>query len=87
LSHPPTSVSKEADLEGGDMLIDCSKCEMYRSEHCEDCLVSVLLHPPEDEVEIADEMDPPLRALSDAGLIPVLKFRARPEPPNEARTG
>ena len=69
------------------MLIDCSKCEMYRSEHCDDCLVSVLLHPPEGEVEIADDLDPPLRALSDAGLIPVLKFRARPDTTESAKAG
>jgi hypothetical protein len=69
------------------MLIDCSKCEMYRTEHCDDCLVTALLHPPEGEVEIADDFDPPLRALSDAGLIPVLKFRARSDPPDEAKTG
>jgi hypothetical protein len=69
------------------MLIDCSRCEMYRSEHCEDCLVTALLLPPEGEVEIADDLDPPLRALSDAGLIPVLRFRARPDPPESAQTG
>jgi hypothetical protein len=62
------------------MLIDCTKCEMYRSKHCEDCLVTALLHPPEDVVEIEDELDPPLQALAGAGLIPVLKFRPRAAP-------
>jgi hypothetical protein len=60
------------------MLIDCSQCEMYRTRHCDDCLVTALLHPPETNVEIEDDLDPPLRALTDAGLIPVLKFRPRP---------
>jgi hypothetical protein len=60
------------------MLIDCSQCEMYRTRHCDDCLVTALLHPPETNVEIGDELDPPLRALTDAGLIPLLKFRPRP---------
>jgi hypothetical protein len=69
------------------MLIDCSKCEMYRSEHCDDCLVTALLHPPEGEVEIADDLDPPLQALSEAGLIPVLRFRARADPDEDAKTG
>lgn len=59
------------------MLIDCSKCEMYRSKHCDDCLVTALLHPPEDQVEIDENLDPPLQALAGAGLIPVLKFRPR----------
>ena len=62
------------------MLIDCTKCEMYRSKHCDDCLVTALLHPPEDRVEIEDELDPPLQALAGAGLIPVLKFRPRAAP-------
>lgn len=59
------------------MKIDCSRCEMYRSEHCDDCLVTALLHPPEDVVEIDDSIDGSLRMLSGAGLIPVLKFRPR----------
>lgn len=60
------------------MKIDCTACEMYRTEHCEDCLVTALLHPPETPVEI-DEDDPCIDALSGAGLIPVLRFRPRHE--------
>ena len=63
------------------MEIDCQKCEMYMSAHCDDCLVTALLHPPEDVVEIDEDLDPSLRALSGAGLIPVLKFRPRESPP------
>jgi hypothetical protein len=59
------------------MRIECAQCEMYESEHCADCLVTALLHPPAHEIEIDDELDSSLRALSGAGLIPVLKFRAR----------
>jgi hypothetical protein len=59
------------------MRIDCTRCEMYRSDHCEDCLVTALLHPPEDAVDIDPELDPSLRALAGAGLIPVLRFRPR----------
>ena len=59
------------------MKIDCTTCEMYQSEHCDDCLVTALLHPPEGVVEIDETLDPPLRTLSGAGLIPVLKFRPR----------
>ena len=33
------------------MRIDCSECEMYRSRHCEDCLVTALLYPPQQPVE------------------------------------
>ena len=61
------------------MRIECGRCEMYESEHCADCLVTALLHPPAGPIEIDDELDSSLQALSRAGLIPVLKFRARVE--------
>jgi len=59
------------------MRIDCADCEMYQSEHCSDCLVTAMLHPPAAPVDIADDLDPPLQALASAGLIPVLRFRPR----------
>ena len=67
------------------MKIDCSDCQMYRSEHCDDCLVTALLRPQSTSVEIEDELDPPLQTLAGAGLIPVLRFRPResPAPPDE----
>lgn len=61
------------------MQIDCKQCVMYQTEHCDDCLVTALLHPVEAPVEIESEMDAPLSALAEVGLIPVLKFRARAE--------
>lgn len=66
------------------MQIECSNCEMYRSSHCDDCLVSALLHPPDGVVEIDEELDPGLKALSGAGLIPALKFRPRVVPGPDA---
>ena len=71
------------------MKIDCHECEMYRSQHCDDCLVTVLLHPPEGVVDIDEALDPALEALSGAALIPVLKFRPRgTEPPGpQSQTG
>jgi hypothetical protein len=59
------------------MRIDCTQCEMYQSEHCEDCLVTAVLHPQAGPVEIDEELDPPLQQLAGVGLIPVLKFRPR----------
>ena len=59
------------------MKIDCTECQMYNSSHCDDCLVTALLHPPETPVEIDEDLDPPLQALSGSGLIPILKFRPR----------
>jgi hypothetical protein len=67
------------------MRIDCQECSMYQTSHCDDCLVTALLHPPDDIVEIDDELDPQLQALTGAGLIPVLRFR--PRAPDEAPPG
>jgi hypothetical protein len=66
--------------------IECGRCEMYESEHCADCLVTALLHPPAGAIEIDDELDSSIQALGEAGLIPVLKFRARDQrkPPGDA---
>lgn len=70
------------------MKIDCRKCEMYRSRHCDDCLVTALLHPVGTEVDIDDDLGGSLEALTGAGLVPVLKFRARSEaPPAKDREG
>ncbi|HVF54165.1 MAG TPA: hypothetical protein VNC78_11265 [Actinomycetota bacterium] len=63
------------------MKIDCTECRMYQSEHCSDCLVTVLLHPEDAPVEIEPELDRSLQALSGAGLIPVLRFRPRSAAP------
>jgi hypothetical protein len=52
---------------------------MYRSEHCEGCLVTAVLHPPEDVAEIDDDLEDCIETLSGAGLIPVLRFRPRRE--------
>jgi hypothetical protein len=68
------------------MQIDCQKCEMFETSACDDCLVTALLHPPSIPVEIDDDLDPPLQALSGAGLIPVLKFRPRAEPTGDTDT-
>jgi hypothetical protein len=67
------------------MRIDCTECQMYESSHCDDCLVTALLHPPQAPVEIDEDLDPPLQALTGSGLIPVLKFRPRePAAPERA---
>ncbi|HEX2235086.1 MAG TPA: hypothetical protein VHK89_02320 [Actinomycetota bacterium] len=60
------------------MNIDCSRCAMQHTHHCDDCVVSVLLHPP-GAIELDDELDRSLQALAGAGLVPVLRFRPRDE--------
>ena len=69
------------------MKINCSDCVMYNTQHCDDCLVTAVLHPPADGVELDPELDPPLSALADAGLIPVLRFRPRAGAPGTEIAG
>lgn len=64
------------------MKIDCKECRMYRTEHCDDCLVTALLHPDDSSVAIDDDVAPSIDNLSRAGLIPVLKFRPRRDEPS-----
>ena len=63
------------------MRIDCDSCEMQGTHNCDDCLVTALLHPPVGAVEIPDELEGSLGALSGQGLVPVLRFRPRDEEP------
>lgn len=65
------------------MKIECSSCEMYQTSHCDDCLVSALLSPDDDSIEIDDELDPSIQTLAAGGLIPVLRFRPREEPQDD----
>ncbi len=65
------------------MKIDCTECTMYRTSHCDDCLVTALLHPPDVPIDLDEETSDQLSTLSGAGLIPVLRFRPRQEIPNE----
>jgi hypothetical protein len=65
------------------MRVNCDDCKMQHTSHCDDCLVTALLHPPEGSVEIPDELGTSLGALSGQGLVPVLRFR--PREPDDVR--
>ena len=52
--------------------IDCDECLM-RDVSCSDCVVSLLLGPPETLVLDADEARA-LSALADGGLVPPLRL-------------
>ncbi len=69
------------------MHVDCNACRMKDTHHCDDCLVTAVLHPPEGVVEIDDALEAPLRALATAGLIPVLRFRPRDPDEPASETG
>lgn len=57
------------------MIIDCTECEMYRSEQCRDCVVTAVLHRDRDApLEIDDSHEQAIARLQQAGLAPVLRF-------------
>lgn len=57
------------------MVIDCGSCTMVGLA-CGDCVVSVLLGPPEavGAPEVADEHLGALAVLADSGLVPPLRL-------------
>lgn len=60
------------------MVIDCTECEAYRTSHCGDCFVmAVLNHNPEAPLVIAQDQEPAITRLQEAGLAPALKFRRK----------
>lgn len=52
--------------------IDCDSCEV-RGLHCHDCVVTVLLGPPE-ELTFEDDERAALDALACGGLVPPLRM-------------
>lgn len=59
------------------MIIDCTQCEMFRTEHCKDCFVTAVLSRGKGPLEIDPEEQAAIARLQEAGLAPVLKFRRR----------
>lgn len=55
------------------MFIDCDRCEL-RNVGCADCVVSVMLADPDDELEIGEAERRALRILADGGMIPPLRM-------------
>lgn len=56
--------------------VDCSTCNL-RGDACGDCVISLLLGPPEVEFEDAEQQA--LTVLADAGLVPPLRLSDGPE--------
>lgn len=59
------------------MIIDCSECELFETEHCRDCLVTAVLSHTQGSMEIEPEEEEAIAALVEAGLAPALKFRKK----------
>lgn len=55
--------------------VDCSTCTA-RGDACRDCVISVLLGPP--DVALEDTEQRALTVLADAGLVPPLRLQEAP---------
>lgn len=55
------------------MIIDCDTCA-GQGVHCHDCVISVLLNAPPQQVELESEEQIALVRLADAGLVPPLRL-------------
>ena len=55
------------------MLIDCDGCAV-RDLACGDCVVTVLLGPPEQLLDVDDSERQALDVLADSGLVPRLRL-------------
>lgn len=61
-----------ANVHGMSTHIDCDTC-LVRGLHCHDCVVTVLLGPP-DELTLDDSEREALDALAAGGLVPPLRL-------------
>ena len=55
------------------MIVDCDRCEV-RGPACGDCVVSVLLGGPPDDVVLDSVERAAIGALADGGLVPPLRL-------------
>ena len=59
--------------------VDCSQCRA-RGPACSDCVISVLLGPPAEEVVLDGVEQRALKAMAESGLLPPLRLtRAVPK--------
>jgi hypothetical protein len=65
------------------MLIDCDRCEV-RGLACSDCVVSVLLAPPDRAAELGGAEQRAIDVLAEAGLVPPLRLVVSPVPNDES---
>jgi len=65
------------DDEEPTLSIECDACVMRHSDHCRDCIVSVLVDPIPRKIALVVDADEEraLRELASAGLIPEIKMR------------
>jgi hypothetical protein len=60
------------------MIVDCDRCAA-RGHGCADCVISVLLGPP-DQLDLDEDERRALNLLADAGIVPHLQLHPLPLP-------
>jgi hypothetical protein len=64
--------------ERGELRIDCAECVMQHTTACDDCMVSFIVDREPGTAVVIDVAEArALRRLSQAGLVPGLRHRAR----------
>ncbi len=60
------------------LTIDCDQCVMQHTDACDDCVVTFLCTPREQQAVVVDVAEArALRLLADTGLAPPLRLRRR----------
>jgi hypothetical protein len=62
---------------GGTVRIDCDECAKQGTDQCKDCVVTFVLDREEGPLVVDAEEARALRALGEAGLVPLLKLTPR----------
>jgi hypothetical protein len=55
------------------LYVDCATCRA-RGPACSDCVISVLLGPMSDDVDLDDQERAALAAMAESGLLPPLRL-------------
>ncbi|MGH3472400.1 MAG: hypothetical protein ACRDPG_10205 [Nocardioidaceae bacterium] len=71
---PPLTVTgRQSPVADEPLVIDCDRCTV-RGIGCPDCMVTILLGGPPEDIALDEEDQRALSVLSDAGLIPPLRM-------------
>lgn len=57
--------------------IDCDSCAMQHTDACADCVVTHILDRPEGAVVFDADEERAIRAMSRAGLLPIVRWRPK----------
>jgi hypothetical protein len=63
--------------DGLGMIVDCNECVMKDTDACAECVVSYILDRPEGAVVFDAEQERAMRAMTRAGLLPLLRWEKR----------